>query len=74
MGLFWSSTGKANSLKNMEPMSGIEPLTYALRMGKKKVREMTDKYVISFWVVDSDTVEKSNAIHSVLTEPFSPQP
>jgi hypothetical protein len=44
----WGEGEKAGkSLKNMEPMSGLEPLTYALRMETKAKRKVIDVVVVA---------------------------
>jgi len=39
-------------LKSMEPMSGLEPLTYALRMGVIRMMKMIDKALVSYLATD----------------------
>jgi hypothetical protein len=44
----------------MEPMSGLEPLTYALRMGTKRIMKMIDKALVSFLAMDSGAFSSSS--------------
>ena len=46
----------------MEPMNGLEPLTYALRMGTKKLMKMIDKALVIFLTIDSGALSFSFAI------------
>jgi hypothetical protein len=43
----------------MEPMRGLERLTYALRMGTKNTMEMIDKALVSFSAMSSDSISTS---------------
>jgi hypothetical protein len=49
---FWVKISKRRkSLKNMEPMSGLEPLTYALLMRMRMEMQLIDVTVIADTVV-----------------------
>jgi hypothetical protein len=61
------------SLKNMEPMSGLEPLTYALRMRKRRMKKVTDEYQLGYMAVDCYAVGPSKPRRFVSTAPLLPQ-
>jgi hypothetical protein len=50
-----------NPLKTMEPMSGLEPLTYALRMGTSRKTEMIAKKIVSYLATDWGASKVSRA-------------
>ncbi len=62
------------SLKNMEPMSGIEPLTYALRMLKRMKRKVIDVAVVAETAAVYETVGPSIQFPFVYPEPNTPDP
>jgi hypothetical protein len=47
MGVFPQKPQTLKSLKNMEPMSGFEPLTYALRRRPMAKRKVIDVFVVA---------------------------
>jgi hypothetical protein len=56
----------------MEPMSGLEPLTYALRMRTKRMMKPIDKTLVSFLATDFGAFVFSTLGRFVSNNPFRP--
>jgi hypothetical protein len=53
-------------------MSGLEPLTYALRMGTTRMTKVIDNAIINFLATDSDALGTSAERRFVLDNPIRP--
>ena len=61
-------------MKRMEPMSGIEPLTYALRMRTRRKRKVIDVTVVAETAVVYETFGQSIQFPFVYADPNAPDP
>jgi len=74
MAVFPQKPQTLKSLKNMEPMSGFEPLTYALRRRWKTRTEMIDFVVIADMGISCQAFTLSNQFPFVSFNPTRPDP